>query len=64
MLEAACHVTAPAATTVILLDFLRAVEWEVDGGGIGGGLTGTAAAPTCSLSSLRASSLHLLIRAT
>ena len=36
-------------TADILLDFLRVIEGEVDGGGIGGGLTGTAAAAACSL---------------
>ena len=51
------------ATADILLDFLRVIEGEVDGGGMGGGLTGTAAAATCSLSSLRASSLPFRIRA-
>ena len=63
MLAAACSVTVPMATAEILLDFFRAIEGEVDGGGIGGGLTGTAAAATCSLSSLRAASLPLRIRA-
>ena len=52
MLAAACNVTVPMATAEILLDFFRAVEGEVDGGGIGGGLTGTAAAAACSLSPL------------
>ena len=48
MLAAACNVTVPMATAEILLDFFLA-EGEVDGGGIGGGLTGTAAAAACSL---------------
>ena len=46
MLAAACKVTVPMATAEILLDFLR-TEGEVDGGGIGGGLTGTAATAAC-----------------
>ena len=61
MLAAACKVTVPMATAEILLDFLP-TEGEADGGGIGGGLTGTAAAATCSLSSLRAASFPLRIR--
>jgi hypothetical protein len=56
MLAAACKVTVPMATAEILLDFLL-IEGEADGGGTGGGLTGTAAAAACSLSSLRAASL-------
>ena len=63
MLAAACNVTVPMATAEIWLDFFRAVEGEADGGGIGGGLTGTTAAAACSLSSLRAASLPLQIRA-
>ena len=62
MLAAAGKVTVPMATAEILLDFFLA-EGEVDGGGIGGGLTGTAAATACSFSSLRAASLPLRIRA-
>ena len=62
MLAAACKVTVPMATAEILLDFLL-TEGEADGGGTGGGLTGTAAAAACSLSSLQAASLPLRIRA-
>ena len=62
MLAAACKVTVPMATAEILLDFLL-IEGETDGRGIGGGLTGTAAAAACSFSSLRAASLPLRIRA-
>ena len=63
ILAATCNVTVPMATAEILLDFFRAVEGEADGGGMGGGLTGMAAAAACSLSSLRAASLPLRMRA-
>ena len=62
ILVAACKVTVPMATAEILLDFLLA-EGEADGGGMGGGLTGTAAAATCSLYSLRAAYFPVRIRA-